>query len=49
MIKKILFLIIVLFCIISILREELLDFGPKGFLLFLRRNPETKINDGYKK
>ena len=49
MTKKILFLIIVLFCIISILREELLDFGPKGFLLFLRRNPETKINYCYKK
>ena len=47
--KKILFLIIVLFCIIGILREEFLDFGPKGFLLSLRSNPETKINDGYKK
>jgi hypothetical protein len=36
--KKILFLIVVMFCIISILHEELLDFGLNGFLLSLRRN-----------
>jgi hypothetical protein len=38
MMKKILFLIVVMLCIISILHEEFLDFGLNGFLLSLRRN-----------